>query len=239
MKEYVIKFFITNHMVTNPTKPAHTAFFSFSLFFTTPHHIFVPINKVSFLSDPILSVVSVKKDKILSAYIWPPEGLWLGAIASCKTVDLFFRAVHVPAIPYQCLPLSLAQGRPHSCHVKLGRWSLAYRTPLASDMKSDWSSLQDKYTEWKHWHRFYPPKKQFESQLHMDWWWVLTDKLGPLSVVLWTRQLGQSAVEGWPWQHSVNNTGCCYRKPPAVKIWHCGGEFYRLSLVIKQSMLLN
>ena len=49
--------------------------------------------------------------------------------------------------------------------------------------------------------------------------------------VNWTRQLGQSAMEGWPWQHSVNNTGCCYRKPPAVKIWHRGGNFYSLSLV--------
>ena len=67
----------------------------------------------------------------------------------------------------------------------------------------------------------------------------LTDKLGPLSVVLWTRQLGQSAMEGWPWQHSVNNTGCCYRKPPAVKSWHRGGDFYTSSLVIKQAILLN
>ena len=55
----------------------------------------------------------------------------------------------------------------------------------------------------------------------------------------WTRQLGHSAMEGWPWQHSVNNTGCCCRKTPAVKIWHRGGEFYRLSLVIKQAILLN
>ena len=57
--------------------------------------------------------------------------------------------------------------------------------------------------------------------------------------VNWTRQLDQSAMGGWPWQHSVNNTGCCYRKPPSVKIWLRGGKFYSLSLVIKQYMLLN
>ena len=46
-------------------------------------------------------------------------------------------------------------------------------------------------------------------------------------------------MEGWPWQHSVNNTGCCYRQPRAVTIWHRGGYFYSLSLVIKKAMLLN
>ena len=55
---------------------------------------------------------------------------------------------------------------------------------------------------------------------------VPMDMPGPLSVVLcrcvWTRQLGQCAMEGWPWQHNFHNTRCCYRKPPTVTIGHRG-----------------
>ena len=57
--------------------------------------------------------------------------------------------------------------------------------------------------------------------------------------VSWTSQLGQNAMQGWPWELNVNNIGCRYRKPPAVKIWHRGGKLYSLSLVIKQAMLLD
>ena len=125
--------------------------------------------------------------------------------------------------------LSLAQGRPYSCYATLDT-----SDTLASEMKLDWSNLQHKYTERKHWHRFYPQKNNLKASSTWtdgEFWQTSWAH----SVVLWTRPLDQSAMEGWPWKHSVNNTGCCYWKPPAVKIWHRGGEFYRLSLVIKQA----
>ena len=40
MKDCVIRFFIGNDMITNPTKPAHTALHYLSFFFLTKHHMF-------------------------------------------------------------------------------------------------------------------------------------------------------------------------------------------------------
>ena len=106
------------------------------------------------------------------------------------------RPCHSPSVPF-----NMIQGRPHPCYMKLDHVDTSdHRTPLASDMKSDWSSLQHKYSEWMHWHRFLSPppkkkkkkKKPSESQMHTDWWWVLTDKLGPLSVVLCQCELNQT-----------------------------------------------
>ena len=144
-------------------------------------------------------------------------------------------------------PILLSSIRPcHSPSVPLSLSHDAWHFGQAWNQrkKSDWSSLQHKYAGWKHWHRFYSLKKQFESQLHMDRWCVLTDMLGPLSVVLCRCELNQtigseSNGRRWPWRHCVNITRCCYRKPPAVKIWHCGGDFYSLSLGIKQVMPSN
>ena len=74
------------------------------------------------------------------------------------------------------------------------------------------------HTEWNHWHRlgFITPRKNLKASstwTEGEFWQTCWAHFGLCSVgVNWTRQLGQSAMEGWPYQHSVNNTGCVWTK---------------------------
>ena len=138
------------------------------------------------------------QDKLQSAY----NRLWLEASASCKTVELFFWAVHVPAIPHQ---------RPSAWHREARTsvtWSFTHGTPfkLASEMKSDWCSLQHKYTEWKHWHRFYPKKKTIWKPLAHGLVVNFDRQSGPTfgcDVSVWTEPDNWVKVQ---WKTGLDNT---------------------------------
>ena len=138
------------------------------------------------------------QDKLQSAY----NRLWLEASASCKTVELFFWAIHVPAIPHR---------RPSAWHREARTsvtWSLTHGTPfkLASEMKSDWCSLQHKYTEWKHWHRFYPKKNTIWKPLAHGLVVNFDRQSGPTfgcDVSVWTEPDNWVKVQ---WKTGLDNT---------------------------------
>ena len=186
-----------------PNTHSGTFFISLFLFYTIFDTYFL------ILSDPTLYLASVKQGKFQSAYYWPAEGLWLGATASCKTVDLFCWTVHVPTIPHQRPSVWHGEDHTpdigHAWHQRLSQIGVVRSINIRMEALEQILFPQD--TIWK-------PVAWTAGNFWQRWWphfW-----LRPVGVN-WTRQLDQSAMDGWPWQHSVNNTGSCYRKPSKLE----------------------
>ena len=161
------------------------------------------------------------------------------------------RPCHSPSVPF-----NLVQGRPHPCHMNTWNLTMLTHPTIGHPWHQIWSQIgvvcSINIQNGSIGTDFIPPpppppqKKKTKKKTKTIWkpaacgLMVSFDRqAGPtFSCVLsvWTEPDNWVRVQC---KAGLDNTRYCYRKPPAVKMWHRGGDFHRLSLVIKQAMLLN